>query len=112
MFRILLLSLFMTMGNSVFGQTDGRLEICMTHGDCQDIRAVEDGVRCYIVKTGTTPSGEQLCSQRCYRSKLGSYCKSIEGEDFGYCKHEKDTPIPTFDPADPNRCDTAIDFPF
>jgi hypothetical protein len=108
----LLLSIFIIMSNFAFGQTNPTLDVCMTHGDCQDKIAVEEGTKCYIVKTGTTPSGEQLCSQRCYTSKLGSYCKSIQEEDFGYCKHETDTPVPAFDTSDPNRCNTAIDLPF
>ncbi|PIK13555.1 hypothetical protein [Halobacteriovorax sp. JY17] len=108
----LLLTIFVLMSNFAFGQTSPTLEICMTHGDCQDRVPVEEGVKCYIVKTGTTPSGKQSCSQRCYTSKLGSYCKPIQGEDFGYCKHEKDIPEPTFDANDPNQCDTAIDLPF
>jgi len=108
----LLLSLSMLVVNFAFAQTNPKLDICMTHGDCQDKVSVEEGVKCYIIKTGTTPSGEQSCALRCYTSKLGSYCKSIQEEDFGYCKQEKDTPVPIFNANDPNRCDSAIDLPF
>lgn len=60
---------------------------------------------CYIVKTGTDNTGATTCALICYnRLKFGD-CLN------GLCVPPLQPTVPVFNPADPNRCDSAIDPP-
>lgn len=60
---------------------------------------------CLIVKTGTDNTGSPTCALRCYnRLKYGD-CLG------GVCIPPTVPDVPTFNPADPNRCDNAVDPP-
>lgn len=83
-------------------------KVCITHGDCQDYYGTQQTQKCLIVKTGTSYNGEVTCSVRCYSVVAGSYCERAEDSVYGLCKLER-FPMPIFNPADPSRCDTAID---
>lgn len=84
---------------------------CLTHGDCQLDSTLRDSEKCFVVKVGINNSGEWTCAIKCYKVKLGSYCKAISSESFGYCKSETEFDMPDFDINDPNRCDNAINPP-
>ncbi len=82
-------------------------KLCSTHGECQDEFGVTQGTKCFKVKTGVNPSGEILCTIRCYSLPLGSFCKRNDGEVVGKCTQEL-YERPNFDPNHPN-CSDAID---
>ena len=83
-------------------------ELCSTHGECQELYPVENGQKCFKVKTGTTANGEITCSIRCYYLPVGSYCKKFSGSEVGKCVKEK-FDIPVIDYNDPHACNDAID---
>ena len=60
--------------------------------------------QCFVVKTGFTPRGKQLCALRCYNVPTPSSCRD------GTCHPPTPPPLPAFDPENPN-CDDAIDPP-
>jgi hypothetical protein len=60
---------------------------------------------CFIVKTGVNNTGATTCALRCYNRLKHGDCKS------GQCTPPLTPSVPIFNPADPNRCDAAIDPP-
>ena len=60
--------------------------------------------QCFVVKTGFTPRGEQLCALRCYNVPTPSSCRN------GTCHPPAPPAQPAFDPENPN-CEDAIDPP-
>ena len=60
--------------------------------------------QCFVVKTGFTPRGRQLCALRCYNVPTPSACRN------GTCHPPTPPVLPVFDPENPN-CDDAIDPP-
>jgi hypothetical protein len=102
----LLISLFLTtFSMKTFAENQ---VACMSHGDCQAVYGTQNGTKCFIVKTGQDSLGNLTCTLRCYSVQLGSSCLEVEGSAYGLCKREQ-FDMPMFDPADPNRCDSAID---
>lgn len=57
---------------------------------------------CFIVRTGTTPTGEVTCALRCYTSLVHGDC--VEGR----CEAPLNPEPPVFNPNDPNVCSEAI----
>ncbi len=103
----LLFSYFLLLSSlSTFAGLDyGKL--CSTHGECQDEFGVNQGMRCFKMKTGMDSSGNFTCAIRCYALSLGSFCKRNDGEVIGKCVEES-YEQPSFDPNSPN-CSDAID---
>lgn len=58
---------------------------------------------CFIVKTGTTTTGDTTCALRCYTSLVYGDC--VEGR----CQAPFNPEPPLFNPNDPNVCATAIE---
>lgn len=57
---------------------------------------------CFIVRTGTSPTGDVTCALRCYTSEVYGDC--VEGR----CRAPFSPEPPIFNPNDPNVCATAI----
>jgi hypothetical protein len=67
---------------------------------------VKETVReCFIIKTGSNSVGESTCELRCYNRLKHGDCRN------GTCTPPEPPQDPVFNPADPNRCDQAIDPP-
>ncbi len=97
---ILLITLF---SSSAFAH-----DRCYTQGDCQKSTTASDQM-CVIASTGTDHFGNATCALRCVSVNLGSYCHFFKDEIYGVCRDEKRFPMPIFNPADPKRCDNAVD---
>ncbi|TDJ07613.1 MAG: hypothetical protein E2O68_03270 [Deltaproteobacteria bacterium] len=65
---------------------------------------MENVTECFIVKTGTDPSGEIECALRCYDNPIFGSCR------HGICISPRFPPVPDFDPEVPD-CKDAIDPP-
>lgn len=76
-------------------------QMCIAKEWCQQ-EAVQE---CFIVKTGTDGNGNVTCGVRCYNRLRHGDCKN------GICTPPVQPQMPVFNPADPNRCDNAIDPP-
>ncbi len=81
------------------GQSCIAKEWCMKHPVTQ----------CYIVNTGFDAQGQKTCALRCYTYEKHGDCQSSSGSVVGVCVPPEQPSMPVFNPADPNRCDTAID---
>jgi len=57
---------------------------------------------CYIVRTGTSPTGVVECALRCYNIPTHGTCRG------GFCLSPQPNAVPTFDPTNPN-CTSARD---
>ncbi|WP_127715730.1 hypothetical protein [Halobacteriovorax sp. HLS] len=64
----------------------------------------ENVPNCFIVKTGSSSTGQPTCALRCYNVPTFGDCTN------GVCTPPPAPPVPTFDPANPD-CSTAIDPP-
>jgi hypothetical protein len=67
--------------------------------------AQESIEECKIVKTELNEDGSQNCALRCYHRLTYGDCTN------GICLPPATPTIPIFNPADPNRCDDAVDPP-
>lgn len=64
--------------------------------------------KCYIVNTGFDAQGQKTCALRCYSYEEHGDCRSNAGGVVGVCVPPEQQEQPVFNPADPNRCDDAI----
>ena len=88
-----------TLGEEVLcSKSPGQL--CVAKEWCRK----ENVPQCFIVKTGRTPQGEQVCALRCYNVPAFGSCRN------GVCYPPTQPPVPNFDPDNPD-CDGAIDPP-
>jgi len=71
---------------------------CITGDWCARVNVT----RCYIIRTGTDPTGNITCRQHCYTSMENGYCVD------GRCRDPLSTLPGTFDPDAPGACDNAV----
>lgn len=64
--------------------------------------------RCFIVNTGLDAQGQRTCALRCYTYEEFGECRASSGGVVGVCVPPDPVAQPVFNPADPNRCDDAI----
>lgn len=69
----------------------------------------EPVVKCFIVKTGFDTQGAVTCALRCYTVQEHGECQSSGTSAIGTCSSPVQEDPPVFNPADPNRCEDAID---
>jgi len=82
--------------------------LCATHGECQEKYTVQQGTKCFKVKTGVDYQGHLQCTIRCYQLPVGIFCYKKKGEGIGVCKREEFS-VPQTNPNDPNNCVDAVD---
>lgn len=102
-----ILTLILVIVPSITYASQNYPEVCLTHGDCQELGKVSSVPACFIVKTGSDAFGKATCTLRCYQVLQGDYCRKPKGEAFGFCAKEE-FPTPAFDPSNPD-CSHAID---
>lgn len=73
-------------------------DYCISKEWCQKATVT----KCYVIKTGTDPMGNTTCRQQCYYVEEQGDCMN------GVCIPPVQSPIPPFDPDDPNACVGAI----
>jgi len=78
------------------GKTPG--EQCVAKEWCRK----ENLADCYVVKTGTSPTGAVECALRCYNIPTYGNCRD------GQCVTPQANPVPVFNPTNPD-CSTARD---
>lgn len=71
---------------------------CIAKEWCQKVPIT----RCYIIRTGTTTTGQVTCAQQCYQVQEHGECMN------GLCVAPTQPTIPTFDPNAEGACDEAI----
>ena len=71
---------------------------CIAKEWCQKVPIT----RCYIIRTGSTPTGQVTCAQQCYQVEEHGECMN------GTCLAPTQPTIPTFDPNAEGACDDAI----
>ena len=81
-------------------------QLCLSHGECQDLAPTVPTSRCLLVKTGTDLRGNITCTVRCYPVSAALICRDLGDSVYGICEREP-LPIPVFDPMNPD-CTDAV----